>query len=105
MRSRGGFGRIGIGLGIGILSGMAAGAPAVGSAPPRADSVVATRAPRMVRAAPSSSGPSPSRSSRRGGSGIPPADERRYVPDEVIVEFAGNPSNLAYPVFTHTPNM
>jgi hypothetical protein len=94
MRSRGG--RFGIGLGIGILSGIAAGTRAAGSAPPRAGDVVVTRAPRAMRAGPPSSGPSPSRSSRRGGSGVPPADERRYVPDEVIVEFAGNPSNQTF---------
>jgi len=27
---------------------------------------------------------------RRGGSGVPPANERRYVPDEVVVELAGS---------------
>jgi hypothetical protein len=98
MRSRGGFGggRFGIGLGIGILSGIAAGTPAAGSAPPRGGDVVVTRAARAMRAGPPSSGPSPSRSSRRGGSGVPPADERRYVPDEVIVELAGNPSNQTF---------
>jgi hypothetical protein len=30
---------------------------------------------------------------RRGGSGVPPANERRYVPDEVVVEFATTTSN------------
>ena len=30
---------------------------------------------------------------RRGGSGVPPANERRYVPDEVVVELAGTATN------------
>ena len=30
---------------------------------------------------------------RRSGSGVPPANERRYVPDEVVVEFATTTSN------------
>jgi subtilisin family serine protease len=30
---------------------------------------------------------------RRGGSGVPPAGERRYVPDEVVVELAGTATN------------
>src|SRR5215472_14074514 len=30
---------------------------------------------------------------RRGGSGVPPANERRYVPDEVVVELAGSATN------------
>jgi hypothetical protein len=29
---------------------------------------------------------------RRGGSGVPPTGERRYVPDEVVIEVAGAPS-------------
>ena len=34
----------------------------------------------------------------RGGanSGVPPANERRYVPDEVLMEFAGLPSDQTF---------
>jgi hypothetical protein len=32
---------------------------------------------------------------RRGGGGVPPAGERRFVPDEVVIEVAGAPSTQA----------
>jgi hypothetical protein len=38
-------------------------------------------------------GPGP-QAFRRGGSGVPPANERRFVPDEVVVELAGSATNL-----------
>jgi len=39
---------------------------------------------------PSGQGP---QAARRSGSGVPPADERRYVPNEVVIELAGSMSN------------
>ena len=101
--TRGGFG--GIGSGIGIVSGMTTGAMTSGGGypppyPPQhagegreGGDVVAPRK-RNVRIGPPDSGtPRPGQSARRGGSGVPPANERRYVPDEVLVELSGDPTN------------
>jgi len=38
----------------------------------------------------------PNRSTRRGRSGVPPSDERRYVPDEIMTEMIGDPSDQAF---------
>jgi subtilisin family serine protease len=98
MGSRGGTGhRFGVGLGIGILSGIAAGTAA--TPPPPPPPVVVTRStPRSTRSVPQT----PSRPARRspdgggGNSGVPPANERRYVPDEVLMEFASLPSDQTF---------
>jgi subtilisin family serine protease len=94
MSSHGGMGhRFGVGLGIGVISGIAAGTAAT---PPIRTDVIVTRTPRSTRSVPQT----PNHSARRGGggggggsSGVPPADERRYAPDEVLMEFAGLPSD------------
>jgi hypothetical protein len=96
MGSRGGMGhRFGIGLGIGIMSGIAAGTAATPPPP-----VLVTRTtPRSARSVPQT----PSRSARSGvergaggNSGVPPVNERRYVPDEVLMEFASLPSDQTF---------
>jgi hypothetical protein len=98
MGSHGGMGhRFGVGLGIGVISGVAVGTAA--TQPIRTD-VFVTRTPRSARSVPQT----PNHSARRGGgggggggsSGVPPADERRYAPDEVLMEFAGLPSDRTF---------
>jgi subtilisin family serine protease len=61
-----------VGLGIGIATGLAANPPAQGN-PQQADR-------------PSKRQSKAGRNNRRGGSGVPPAGERRFVPDEVVIE-------------------
>jgi subtilase family protein len=93
---RGGLGGIGAGIGLGIVSGIAIGAITSGGGyQPQEGDVAAPR--RNVRVGPPDSrSPGPGRSARRGGSGVPPAAERRYVPDEVMVELAGDPNDRAF---------
>ena len=96
---RGGFGGIGTGIGLGVISGAAIGAMTSrgGYQPYEGDVVVPGK--RNMRAGPPDSGSpgsGPGRSARRGGSGVPPASERRYVPDEVVVEFSGNPTDQIF---------
>jgi subtilisin family serine protease len=64
---RGGPGMVGLGIAIG--SGIIASTP-----PARADKPARKRSSQA------------SRNPRRGGSGVPPAGETRFVPDEVVVE-------------------
>ena len=104
--ARGGSG--GIGPGIGVVSGMTTGAMTAGGGyrppypPPRAGEdreggdVVAPRKRKVQVGPPDSGAPTPGRSARRGGSGVPPANERRYVPDEVLVELSGDPTNQTF---------
>lgn len=105
---RGGFGGIGTGIGLGIVSGVAIGAMTSGGGyypPPQAGEVreggdVVPSRRRNVRVGPPdsrSAGPGrPSRSGGGGGGGVPPVNERRYVPDEVMVELAGDPTDQAF---------
>jgi hypothetical protein len=108
MGPRGGMGHRFGGLGIGIISGIAVGTAATPPPPPpRGDVIVTRTTPRSTRSVPQT----PSRSVRRdggggsgggggggggGNSGVPPANERRYVPDEVLMEFAGLPSDQTF---------
>jgi subtilisin family serine protease len=69
---RGGGGGL-VGLGVGIATGV------IMSAPP------AQGTPQDVQK-PAKRQSNASRTPRRGGSGVPPAGERRLVPDEVVVE-------------------
>jgi subtilisin family serine protease len=99
--SHGGMGHRFGGLGIGVISGVAVGTAATPTPPPiRTDVVVTRTTPHSMR----SVSQTPSRSVRPGGenggggsgSGVPPANERRYVPDEVLMEFAGLPSDQTF---------
>jgi hypothetical protein len=45
---------------------------------------------------PSNPGPSLVGPGRSGGSGVPAADERRYVPNEIVGELSGNPSDQTF---------
>ena len=104
MGPRGGMGHRFGGLGIGIISGIAVGTAATPPPPPpRGDVIVTRTTPRSTRSVPQT----PSRSVRRDGggggssgggsnSGVPPTNERRYVPDEVLMEFAGLPSDQTF---------
>jgi subtilisin family serine protease len=106
MGSHGGMGHRFGGLGIGIISGIAAGTAATPPPPVRTDVVVTRTTSRSTRSVPQT----PSHSARHGGggggggggagggssSGVPPANERRYVPDEVLMEFAGLPSDQTF---------
>ncbi len=79
-------------LGTGVMSGI--GANAVVSAPGRdgPDGVVRhERRTTRSGSAGQKSGNSP-RTARRGPGGAPPSNETRYVPDEVLIEVAGDPS-------------
>jgi len=98
VRSIGGPGRIiGPGLGLGIVPGVFIGAmPPGGSHPSYEGTVVTPSAPSARVGPPESRSPGTARSARRGGSGVPPAGERRYVPDEVIVELSGNPTDQTF---------
>jgi hypothetical protein len=100
MGPRGGMGhRFGVGPGIGILSGIAVGTAVT---PPPPPTVLVTRTTaRSTRSVPQT----PSRSARRGnegggggGNSVPPVNERRYVPDEVLMEFASLPSDQTFNV-------
>ena len=98
VRSIGRPGRIfGPGLGLGIGPGVVIGAmPPVGSRPPYEGTAVTPSTPSARVGGPDSRSPGTGRSARRGGSGVPPAGERRYVPDEVIVELSGNPTDQTF---------
>jgi subtilisin family serine protease len=94
---RGGFGGIGpgigtgigLGAGLGIVSGAAIAMPSGGG-----DVVVPTK--RNVRVGPPDARPpGPDRPAHRS-SGVPPDAERRYVPDEVMVELAGDPADQTF---------
>jgi len=91
----GGYGGIGsgiqTGIGIGTVSGIAIGAVTSGGYPPYVGNVVTPRT-RNAPAGPTNSAPPPDQSAR-GGSGVPPINERRYAPDEVMVELSGDPSD------------
>jgi len=68
---------------VGIASGVATGA---GGVPPRMTAPSGTSG---------GSGSSNQAVRRNGGSGIPPNGERRYVPDEVVLELAAGISEPA----------
>jgi len=88
---------IGPGLGLGIVPGVVIGAmPPGGSHPPYEGTVVTPSTPSARVGPRDSRSPGTGRSARRGGSGVPPAGERRYVPDEVIVELSGNPTDQTF---------
>jgi subtilisin family serine protease len=88
----GGWGRVGAGLGIGIVSGIILSQPAAGAvedAPPQ----------RVQRANQPQRGNQPQRAQRSNqtqrtarGSGAPPAGETRLVPDEVVIELSNSAS-------------
>ena len=92
----GGYGGIGsgirTGIGIGAVSGIAIGAVTSGGGYPPYVGNVATPRTRNVPAGPTNPAPPPGQSAR-GTSGVPPINERRYAPDEVIVELSGDPSD------------
>jgi subtilisin family serine protease len=97
---RGGLGGIGAGIGLGIVSGAAIGAMTSGGTypppyPPPGGDVVMPRKRTATGGPPDSRPPGPDRSARRG-SGVPPAGERRYIPDEVMVELAGDPADRTF---------
>ena len=94
---RGGSGGIGAGIGLGIVSGMAVGAITSGGGYQSYQGDAVVPRTRNARVGPPNSGaPGPDRSTRRGGSGVPPASERRYAPDEVMVELPGNPTDQTF---------
>lgn len=94
---RGGFGGIGTGIGLGIVSGIAIGAVTSGGAYQPNEGEVVVSGKRNLRAGPpDSGGPGSSRAARGGGNGVPPDNERRYVPDEVMVELVGNPTDQTF---------
>jgi hypothetical protein len=75
------------GIGAGLATGVLHSPPVYGNdvaSPPQ------TTPGRKKSRQASSSGPANSRSSNNGG--LPPAGETRYLPDEVILAFSGNPS-------------
>jgi hypothetical protein len=57
------------------------------------DPIVAVNPPIVVTQPPLTGGGSAPQASRRSGTGVPPANERRYVPDEVVVELAASTTN------------
>lgn len=63
-----------VGLGLGIATGIIASTPPAEGNPQQVEKPTTKRQART------------SRSPSRGGSGVPPAGERRLVPDEVVVE-------------------
>jgi hypothetical protein len=75
------------GFGVGPTVGLGSGAY-----PPHVGNVLTPGTPN-VRLGPPNLGTPPIQSGRGGGSGVPPANERRYVPDEVMVELSGDPSD------------
>jgi len=96
---RGGFGGIGSSIAPGIISGIAIGTMTSGRGYQPYQGDVVAPGKQNARVGPPNSGTpaaSPSRSARRGGSGVPPAHERRYVPDEVMGELSGNPSDQTF---------
>jgi subtilase family protein/fervidolysin-like protein len=57
------------------------------------DPIVAVNPPIVVTQPTVPGGGSAPQASRRSGTGVPPANERRYVPDEVVVELAASTTN------------